>query len=61
MKREEIKSQYAVKKKGLSDKQFIEYLDERYRKLKLEEQKFREQVLARSRYTTGNSDFAKLN
>jgi len=61
MKREEIKSQDAGKKTGLSEKQFIEYLEERFRKLKLDEQKFREEVLARSQYPANNSGYAKLN
>ncbi len=50
MKRDEKKSQNNENTKGFSEKEFMEYLEERFRKLKLDEQKFREEVLTRNSY-----------
>lgn len=61
MKREEKKSHDDEKKTGFSEKEFMEYLEERFRKLKLEEQKFREEALEGSSYLNRNSDYIKLN
>ncbi len=61
MKREEKKSQDSKKKTGFSEKEFMEYLEERFKNLKLEEQKFREEVLAGNSNLNRNSDYLKLN
>lgn len=60
MKREEEKSRNVVRKTGFSEKEFMEYLEERFRKLKLEEQKFREEVLSAGYNLRRNSDYVKL-
>ncbi|HKB84772.1 MAG TPA: hypothetical protein VKD08_01285 [Ignavibacteriaceae bacterium] len=60
MKRDEKKTQ-DTENKGFSEKEFMEYLEERFRKLKLDEQKFREEVLAKNSYLERNSDYTKLN
>ncbi len=57
MKRDENKPRNTKKKTGLTEKQFIEYLEERFRKLKQDEQKFRNEVLARSTYSVKNSGY----
>ncbi len=61
MKREEKNSQNDEKKKGFSEKEFLEYLEERFRKLRLDEQKFREEVLAGSTFLNSNKSFTKVN
>lgn len=60
MKRDETKSHGSVKKKGLTDKEFIQYLEERFRKLKMDEQKFREEVLAGSITRGASSNYSKV-
>lgn len=60
MKREQEKSRNVVRKTGFSEKEFMEYLEERFRKLKLEEQKFREDVLSGSFNIKRNTDYVKL-
>lgn len=57
MKRDETKPRDTEKKTGLTEKQFIEYLEERFRKLKQDEQRFRNEVLARNTYPVENSGF----
>jgi hypothetical protein len=61
MKRDEKNSQVNDKKSGFSEKEFLEYLEERFRKLRLDEQKFREEVLAGSTYLSSSRNFTKLN
>ncbi len=61
MKRDEKKTQNTEEKKGFSEQEFMEYLEERFRKLKLDEQKFREEVLAKNSYLERNSEYIKLN
>ncbi len=53
MKRETKNSPDKEKKTGFSEKEFLEYLEERFRKLRLDEQKFREEVLAKGTYLNG--------
>lgn len=60
MKRDETKSQGSGKKKGLTEKEFIEYLEERFRKLKIDEQRFREEVLAGSITREATSNYSKI-
>ncbi len=60
MKRDEKKS-LVKEKAGFSEKEFIEYLQERFRKLKLDEQKFREEVLSGQTYFSDNRNFTKVN
>jgi len=60
MKRDKTKSQDSVKKKGLTEKEFIDYLEERFRKLKMDEQKFREEVLAGSITRDASSNYSKM-
>ena len=61
MKREEEKSKEIQNKAAFTEKEFIEYLEERFRKLRLDEQKFREEVLARNTYRNESSEYLKLN
>ncbi len=61
MKREEKISQEKEKKSGFSEKEFLEYLEERFRKLRLDEQKFREEALAGNTYLNSSSTFTKVN
>ena len=61
MKREEKKPQEYVKKAVFTEKEFIEYLEERFRKLRLDEQKFREEVLTRNTFMNDNLKYPKLN
>jgi hypothetical protein len=60
MKRDITKSDGRVKKKGLTEKEFIEYLEERFRKLKMDEQRFREEVLAGNISRDTNSNYSKM-
>ena len=61
MKREEKNSQQKEQKTGFSEKEFMEYLEERFRKLKLDEQKFREEVLAGSAHLNNSRNYTKVN
>ena len=61
MKREEKKIQEYVRKAVFTEKEFIEYLEERFRKLRLDEQIFREEVLTRNTIMNDNSKYPKLN
>ncbi len=62
MKREEKNSKEKEQKTGFSEKEFIEYLEERFRKLKLDEQKFREEVLAESAFlNSSRRSYTKVN
>lgn len=45
MKREEPVTAKSENKKGFSEAEFIDYLEERFRELRLDEQKFRDEVL----------------
>jgi hypothetical protein len=45
MKREEPVAAKSEKKKGFSEAEFIDYLEERFRELRLDEQKFRDEIL----------------
>jgi hypothetical protein len=47
------------KQTGLSEKQFVHYLDERFRRLRLDEQKFREEVLTKRSILNKNSQYIK--
>ena len=55
MKREKENSQVNEKKSGFSEKEFLEYLEERFRKLRLDEQKFREEALAGNTYLSSST------
>lgn len=59
MKRDEKLTQKVEKKPGFSEKDFIDYLEERFRKLKQDEQKFRDEVLARHGLIDGNDQYLK--
>ncbi len=61
MKRDETNSRNGEKKTGFSEKEFLEYLEERFRKLRLDEQKFREEVLAGKFNTNSKRSFTKVN
>ena len=61
MKREEEKSVEIQNKAVFTEKEFTEYLEERFRKLRLDEQKFREEVLTRNTYRKENSKYLKFN
>jgi hypothetical protein len=61
MKREEKNYKAKEKKSGFSEKEFLAYLEERFRKLRLDEQKFREEVLAGSTYLSSNRNYTKIN
>jgi hypothetical protein len=60
MKIEKKLTQKSEEKTGFSEKEFIDYLEERFRKLKLDEQKFRDEVLAQKRALGKNSQFTKI-
>jgi hypothetical protein len=61
MKREKKNSKVQEKKTGFSEKEFLEYLEERFRKLKLDEQKFREEVLSGNTYLNNGRTYPKVN
>ena len=61
MKREGKKTQEYIRKAVFTEKEFIEYLEERFRKLRLDEQKFREEVLTRNTFMNDNLKYPKLN
>jgi len=58
MKRDERSVVKTGKKPVFSEKDFIDYLEERFRKLTLDEQKFRDEVAAR-KALLNNSNYTK--
>lgn len=60
MKREERTVEKIENKTGFSEQEFIDYLEERFRKLRLEEQKFRDEVLAKQSADEKNSQYSKM-
>ncbi len=61
MKRENENKVELPKKTVFSEKEFLDYLEERFRKLKLEEQKFREEVLAGNVLLEKTAQYTKAN
>jgi hypothetical protein len=61
MKRENESKVELPKKTVFSEKEFLDYLEERFRKLKLEEQKFREEVLAGNVLLEKTAQYTKAN
>ena len=61
MKRDAKNSEVKENKPVFSEKEFLEYLEERFRKLRLEEQKFREEVLAGNTNLSSNRNYTKLS
>ena len=59
MKREKIIKQKIDKKTGFSEEEFIDYLEERFRMLRLDEQKFRDEVLAKNSWLEKASQYSK--
>lgn len=55
MKREKKNFEVNEKKSGFSEKEFLEYLEERFRKLRLDEQKFRDEALAGNTYISSST------
>lgn len=60
MKREEKSLNKKEGEKGFSDQEFIDYLEERLRKLRQEEQKFREEALRRQSIYSKSSEYSKI-
>ena len=59
MKRDERSVTNTGKKPVFSEKEFIDYLEERFRKLTLDEQKFRDKVSARKALLNKNLNYTK--
>lgn len=60
MNREEKTTEKEESKRGFSEQEFIDYLEERFRKLRLEEQKFREEVFLKQTMDDKNSQLSKI-
>ncbi len=60
MKREETTLKKKVEKKGFTDKEFIDYLEERFRKLRQDEQKFRDEVLTKQSIYSKDPHYPKI-
>ncbi len=60
MKREEKTIDNKVREKGFSEQEFIDYLEERLRKLRQEEQKFREEALTKQAIYSKDSQYSKI-
>ncbi len=59
MKRDKRAKANTGEKPVFGEKEFIDYLEERFRKLRLDEQNFREEVLARNALLGKNPDYNK--
>ncbi|HSD62484.1 MAG TPA: hypothetical protein VLB50_01765 [Ignavibacteriaceae bacterium] len=60
MNRDEKTTEKEGNKRGFSEQEFIDYLEERFRKLRLEEQKFREEVLLKQSMDDKSSHISKM-
>lgn len=59
MKREIKEAKSTEQKAGLTEKEYIEYIEERFRKLKQDEQKFRNEALTRNGNPAGGTGYTR--